>query len=51
MAILSEICINKKGEICEVVDFELYKVEYLITGVKEHKIFGIYFVFTRRIEY
>lgn len=49
--LLSELCINEKGELCEVVDFGNEKVEYKINGITEHIIFGIYFSFNQRFEY
>jgi hypothetical protein len=48
---LSELCVNEKGELCEVVDFGNEKVEYKINGITEHIIFGIYFSFNQRFEY
>lgn len=48
---LSELSINEKGELCEVVDFGSEKVEYKINGITEHIIFGIYFSFNQRFEY
>ena len=49
---LSELCINEKGELCEVVDFGTdERVEYKINGITEHIIFGIYFSFNQRFEY
>ena len=49
--LLSELCVNEKGELCEVVDFGNEKVEYKINGITEHIIFGIYFSFNQRSEY
>jgi hypothetical protein len=50
--LLSELCINEKGELCEVVDFgNNENVEYKINGVTEHIIFGIYFSFNQRFEH
>lgn len=48
---LSELCVNDKGELCEVVDFGNERVEYKINGITEHIIFGIYFSFNQRFEY
>jgi hypothetical protein len=48
---LSELCVNEKGELCEVVDFGNEKVEYKINGITEHIIFGIYFSFNQRTQY
>ena len=48
---LSELCVNEKGELCEVVDFGNERVEYKINGITEHIIFGIYFSFNQRFEY
>ncbi len=44
---LSEIMINEKGELCEMVDFGNEIVFYPIVGVTEHKIYGIYFSFNQ----
>jgi hypothetical protein len=48
---LSELCVNEKGELCEVVDFGNERVEYKINGITEHIIFGIYFSFNQKYEY
>lgn len=49
--LLSELCVNENGELCEVVDFGNEKVEYKINGITEHIIFGIYFSFNQRFEF
>ena len=48
---LSEMIVNEKGELCEVVDFGTEKVEYKVNGITEHTIFGVYFSFNSRFEY
>ncbi len=44
---LSELIINEKGELCEMVDFGMEIVFYNISGITEHKIYGIYFSFNQ----
>jgi hypothetical protein len=48
--LLSEICINTTGDLCEIVDFGNEVVEYKINGVTEHVIYGIFFSFNQKSE-
>jgi hypothetical protein len=48
--LLSEICINANGDLCEIVDFGNETVEYKINGVTEHIIYGIFFSFNQKSE-
>ena len=49
-ATISDVSINDKGELCEVVDFGSEVVEYKINGVTEHIIYGIFFSFNQKSE-
>ena len=48
--LLSEICINTSGDLCEIVDFGNEVIEYKINGVTEHVIYGIFFSFNQKSE-
>ena len=48
--IFSKVCINKKGELCEVIDFDGEVIEVRFNCLREHLIYGICLAFNPRFE-
>ena len=44
----SIVFINKKRELCEIIDFGDDIVEYVIDGIVENEVFGVYFNYMRK---
>jgi hypothetical protein len=48
--LFSKLCINTKGELCEMIAFEGETVEIKFNCLREHLIYGICFAFNPKFE-
>ena len=46
--LISDVSINDKGQLFERVDFGTQVVEYIVQGVTEHIVYGIFFSFSQK---